>query len=231
MKPNNEEEAKGADDDFVTMDYGGGLVIKIDPAAHWQRLIEETPEDQNDSIVSGHHWMIVLFDINLPQDQKNRFWEDYQQPEAEKNRKKALKGLAWVNYEAERDLLNHTLWEHEQREKAIAEKNEEACKLAWDGMALTGIKFADLVHALDYKAFERMAKILKEGKTPVSDAPKGGEHSDAGQMLRHFIRLHLETRGLPTKKELREACGLTDDPKRASSLMKELGLSGLPQAS
>ena len=49
-------------------------------------------------------------------------------------------------------------------------------------------------------------------------------------MLREFVTLYIETRSLPTKKALRQACGLGDleNEKTAAKMMKTLGLWGLP---
>lgn len=218
-------------DEPVNLDFGGGLVLPIVPSQHWEKLFQESDKERQESVIDEMHWLVVLHDMDLPQDAKDRFWQAFSEPAAITERKKALHGLTFVNYEKERDFLNNANWEHESREQDLAAGNTDSLKMGWNDLASIGMQFAAMVHARDYKAFERMAKILKEGKTPVSDTPKGGEHSDAGHMIRQFIRLHLESRSLPTKKELRGACGMAKDMKRASDLMKTLGLSGLPQAS
>ena len=198
----------------------------------WKALAKMAESDVNSSVIDCWHWIIVLPVMDISPAAKSKFARAFETPDAAKERQKALHGLKANNFMAESDLIDWAKAWYNSLLETVANGDAAGEEITRSFLGEIGERFAALARSGDYKSFERMAAIIKNGGTPVSD--RGGEHSEPGIMIRHFIRLHIASRGLPSKKELRVACGLTDsieDKNAARRTMIKLGLSGLPEAS
>ena len=81
---------------IVKMDLGG-LQYEVDVEREWQEFKDESFENQLDSVISSYFWMSQIFGVELPQEAKNKFWKDFQRPDAERAREVAAYGLRNVN--------------------------------------------------------------------------------------------------------------------------------------
>jgi hypothetical protein len=212
----------------------GGLSYEADVERHWECLLADPVKDQLATVADGMHWLTVLPWLSGSKDQRNKFWSIYDDAEAGRMRLVATYGLAATNYAPDRDFLNLAAMAHDNRQEAIspATGTEKKQKASWSEMALLGLQFAEMIAKRDHNRLLRLSQIVKAGGTPIKqdkDKLRGGPKSPAGKMFRQFVLLHIKSRELPTKKELREACGM--DVKTANKVMKSLGLLGLPQAS
>lgn len=211
-----------------------GIKYLVDPEKAWREFIAQPFSEQLETACFPHHWIVQLHRIDLPLEARERFWKSYREPAAEKARNIAINGLCRVNYEKERDLLNAAIWGIEGMEQdRSSEPWASTLGEQVNSFGHIGMQFAELVAAGDHKAIARMAAIVKAGATPATDKPRGGEDGRAGELFREFCQFHRNTRSLPTKKQLRELCGMSDeiaDVKSFGKLLKQLGLDGLPQA-
>jgi hypothetical protein len=207
----------------------GGLHYEQDIDREWQEFQQKGFEDQLDAAISSFFWMRHIFGIELPQEAKNRFWEDFQRPDAERAREAAVYGLRYVNNLALFELLKSGMDFIENRDNGIYANDPEGARM---DIQIIGLRFAELASKRDYKDFRRMADMIQNGGIP--DSNRGGEDTLHGQIVREFCQHVANFRTLPTKKQIRESLGIDGDDKSKHELLrkslKELGLSGLPQA-
>jgi hypothetical protein len=201
----------------------------IDPVEQWSLLLEETPEDQLISIVPVSHFLTHLPLMNVPSNMANRFIKEYGRPEKEHARSVAAFGLVetshgeqWMLWDRARHFADAAgitcAWgDHKPSEKFI---NTLA--------RIVALGFSEIVANKDVPALRRMISIIESQDMPKGI--RGGPCSEEYDMLLNFSKLHLRDKSLPTKKQLREACGLNDlaSKKLAEKRMKKLGLWGLP---
>jgi hypothetical protein len=210
--------------------YGDGPEFAVEADQRWQDLLSAAPEEQVQRIAEQRHWVDQLHWSGLSREEQEQFWHPFAAEDACENRLAALMGLAVANNSKALALLNAALEESGRRADAIKEGrfgDDERTMLA-----VLGLQFAELVDSGDHDTLGKMAAILKAGALVIPPKNRGGEHSDPGRMLRAFCKLHLETRSLPTKKQLRTECGIGDSDEelaKAKRLRKHLGLSGLPE--
>ena len=203
----------------------GGLTLDIDVDTDWKRLLADTPQDQVAEISTGFHFLIHLGAMRLPYSIKTRFLSCYSAPAAVKARDVAIDGLVSVNHEAELHIIREAA---EFQHNRLAGKYRDKPDQAHSDMTLFAIGFAEIVQRRDAAALRRLISIIEAGKMP--DGERGGIGSADGEMLEKFCKLHLASRSLPTKKQLRNECGLgsLEDEKMATKRMRKLGLWGLP---
>jgi hypothetical protein len=202
-----------------------GTKLDIDADKDWKRLLEESPEEQVAAIAWDLHFLIHLGWMDLPHAIKTRFFSEYTKPAAIKTRGVAIDGLIASNYDNEMDLVTSAAQFHRDRH---AGRYKDRLEDAHCDAVLIAARMGEIVAGRDVAALRRMIAILESRGLPQGD--RGGISSEDGYMFRKFCELHIQTRSLPTKKQLREACGLGDRSweKLASKRMRKLGLWGLP---
>ena len=210
---------------------GHKLHVSID--RKWTELKKSPSEERLDCILDPTHWLTALPAIDLPEEIKDRFFANFIDPEAMRNRQIAHRGLTAANYSKEAQLVDAVLSYGDQK-KRIFEGKRDAIhdpELLMINARFICEDFCDLIEEGNIPALRRIINIVENG-IRVPSSQRGGLGSVAGQMLLQFSSLHIYSRSMPTKKQLREACGLGDrvDEKVAAKMMKELGLSGLPTA-
>jgi hypothetical protein len=199
----------------------------------WAELKKSPSEERLDCILDPTHWLTALPAIDLPEEIKDRFFANFTEPEAIRNRRVAHRGLTAANYSKEAELVDAVLSYGDQK-KGIFEGKRDAIhdpELLMINAHSICEDFCELIEEGNIPALRRIINIVENGmRVPISQ--RGGHSSVAGQMLLQFSSLHIYSRSLPTKKQLREACGLGDraDEKVATKMMKDLGLFGLPTA-
>lgn len=209
----------------VTLELEGvGVTIDIDE--NWQGLLARDHDNRLGLVSSPFHFLIHLKHMDLPEEIKNRFWTHYTTAAAVKARDVATYGLTATNSSRERYILDAAVTLHEQLAEGFYANRPES--FMYNDMLVFAMAFAEIVHNRDAAALRRMVKILEDGGLASNE--RGGVGSADGDMFEKFVVLHIETRSLPTKMALRNACGLGDraDYKVASKRMKKLGLWGLP---
>lgn len=209
----------------MKISYAGLPSIKIDPDKHWQDLKSMPIQDQRESVTTVLHFLFQIHEINLPQKIKERFLQYYCDQSAIMARDVAFKGLTEKNRAEVLLLVSITQSFIDSRNNSEFADNLE------DGLhalAPIGFKFAEIIEKRDVAALRRIINIIES--KGASEGSRGGIGSEDGCMLEKFCDLHLATRSLPTKKALRDACGLgaREDEKLATKRMKKLGLWGLP---
>jgi hypothetical protein len=202
-----------------------GITFDVDVDAHWKRFLGDTPPNQLGSISTDLHFLIQLGCMDLSYPIKTRFLKFYSDPSKIKHRGISINGLVSTNYEAELNILREAaLFQH----KRTTGKYRDNLDVAHMDMTSFAVEFAEIVQRRDVPALRRMINIIEAGGVPSGE--RGGVGSADRYMLEMFCKLHLATRSLPTKKQLRNACGLgkLEDEKLAAKRMKKLGLWGLP---
>jgi hypothetical protein len=211
----------------VEVDLGNGIKYHVDTEEQWAEFSSEEFSGQLESVICPFFWAVQFNNNDLPLADKNKFYDDFQRPEAEHAREIAVRGLKHVNNWPLFRLLKDAMdWEKNRQSGHNAKHTEAAISDA----AVIGAEFAELAAKKDYRAFRRMADMLQAGGIPPGD--KSGEESLSGQIVREFCLHFVNHRTLPTKKQLREKLGLSTEKFETEPLrkaMKELGLSGLPQ--
>ena len=200
--------------------------IMIDIDEHWKGLLERPAEARLGMVSSPFHFLIHLQHMGLPDAIKERFYSNYCKPSAVKARDVALWGLVGSNYSNEMRIIQAAEDFNQRRAEGFYKDHPDLFEMNLLGFA---IGFADILRDSNTSALRRMVKILESGGLPQSE--RGGLDSEDGYMLEKFVELHLESRSLPTKKALRDACkiGGLNPEEVAAARMKKLGLSGLPE--
>jgi hypothetical protein len=216
-----------------------GVKFDIDTDVLWENLISEPFESQLATIADIHHFAYHIDHLKLSKKEADRFIEAYRKPQAMKARQVAIQGLASANHSDALDILRSAS-ACVKRGARIAEKinpMEEPLDLTQELQEVSllglGARLVEIVGMGDFKKLEQMARLLRDGKIPATDKPRGGEDAQIGQMFRDFCQLHINLKGLPTKKQLRVACGIGPDHEgmeQARRMMNKLGLSELPHA-
>ena len=168
-----------------------------------------------------------VFDmLDAPREVISRFRKSYNSPEAREKRFAAIVGIQKHADTELSNLMNDAVAYH----RRMREADRDIDMAGVDAMAIAE-RLAALVAAGDHRPFQRMAAIVKSGG--AREGEKGGKHSVDGMVFDAFCRFVFESQKLPTKKELRERCGLTAG-KMEGKLFREacnrLGLAGLPAA-
>ncbi|MCX6880759.1 MAG: hypothetical protein NTW21_44185 [Verrucomicrobia bacterium] len=202
-----------------------GMTLKVDVDEAWKRLLSDAPQKQVASISTGFHFLIHLGCMALPYAIKTRFLSHYSAPKAIKARDIAIDGLVAVNHERELHILEQAGAFHHNLTTGKYRDDDDRMNM---DMLLFAVGFAEVVYKRDAAALRRMINIIEAGRMPPGE--RGGVGSADGYMLEKFCELHLATRSLPTKKRLRNECGLggLENEKIAAKRMKKLGLWGLP---
>ncbi|MES2658141.1 MAG: hypothetical protein V4689_05960 [Verrucomicrobiota bacterium] len=211
----------------ITTWHFGDLPVPVDADEQWDDMKNSTFAEQIEKIADGFFWIIQLPWIDLPATIRETFWEEFMSPGKERARKIAVFGLKYCNNEELFQLLLDSIGCEKSRSSG---KFKDSPDYALQSFALIGVKFAEMASKKDHRIFQQMADIIKAGG--IDGGVKGGEDSFNGQVIRDFCQLVLAERTLPTKKQLRESLGLSDDKVDTEKLriaLKELGLGGLPR--
>jgi hypothetical protein len=205
-----------------------GCEATFDADDDWRALGTLSESDILDTLAGTLHWQIQLPWMTESESIRQKFWKAYSTPKAEEARNVAIFGTVWNNHDDELLLLQRAT--SFRRSIAAGAYAEKPSKSLLESAGAIGLRFAELAAAGDPAPFLRMAKILKEGGMPAAAKPRGGIRSEDGRMFAAFCRLYVKARKLPSKRDLRRACGLADrvNEKLATKRMTKLGLSGLP---
>jgi hypothetical protein len=217
--------AKPKKKNLVKINYAALPTFKVDADQNWAELKSLPIHDRREQAISILHFLIQIHEIDLPEKIKNRFLKFYCAPDAIKARDVAFSGLTFANHEKESVMIDcaqdflarrdHGKFKDDQNEGLFA-------------LAPIALQFAEIIEKRDVPALRRIIAIIESKGAP--DGSRGGIGSEDGYMLEKFADLYLATRSLPTKKALRDACGLGKraDEKMASKRIDKLGLKGLP---
>lgn len=220
-----------------------GIDVRVDPDSYWKDFLNwEAAERAMAIATNGLHWRVILDGIDLPERTKKKFWRGFVADAALENRKRALMGLVLARREDEINLIERTRELMNRSEEAVRKRVgacqegdfQEILKVVelWEpAWASIGSEFAKLIREKNFRALRNIADLLERGVEIGAESMKGGKDSPDGKVLRAFVNLHTENRGLPTKGELRLESGLTngrEDEKAASKSISKLGFSGLP---
>jgi len=217
--------------------FGKKFNVNVDDL--WNDLLSKSFESQLETIADIHHFAYHVDWLGISKLDADKFFEAYRRPGAIKARKVAIQGTTRANHGDAIDILHRASECAERGAKIAAKADSPEESLAYTSEAqetdllCLGARLAEIAGLGDYKTLEQMARILKRCETPPDKKARGGEYAEIGQMFRKFCQLHIELRGLPTKKKLREACGIgsdSDEMERARKMMVKLGLDELPQA-
>lgn len=199
--------------------------LRIDVDKWWQTLLAMPPAERVGAALSPWRITINMVGVELPDRIKNRFLDHFLDPEAEDARAVALGGLVAANHDREMGIIESARQFDRRR---LAGEYAGRLEDAAGDMILFAPCFAEIVANRDVSSLRRMINILEAGGLPAGE--RGGIGSADGYMLEKFAELHVASRSLPTKKALRDACGLgkNEDEKISSKRMNKLGLRGLP---
>lgn len=219
------EKTMSTKKNVVEVSFDGLPTIKTNADKEWEKLQSLPIQERREKSISILHFVIQIHVIDLPEKIKARFLKHYCEPKAIHARDVAFSGLKQTN--ARRscemiDCVNDFLRSRDQND--FADDSEDGLY----ALAPIALQFAEIVEKRDVTALRHIIALI-ESKGTIEGA-RGGIGSEDGYMLEKFCDLHLATRSLPTKKALRDACGLGEriDEKTAAKRMKKLGLWGLP---
>jgi hypothetical protein len=216
--------------------FGVKCFVNVDEM--WNRLLEQPFDKQLQTIAHIDHFAHHVDHLGLSKEHADRFIEVYRNPIAVRARQVAVHGLVNANYSNAISILQNAA-DCVERGAIIRGEMQTSHSMEWihqsqkTALFCLGARLAEIVAMGEYKQLEQMAKILKGDKKDLDHNKRGGEHAERGNMFREFCRLHVASRALPTKKQLRAACGYGEDNqsvKVASDNMKDLGLGALPEA-
>ena len=168
-----------------------------------------------------------VFDtITTPPDEVASFRKSFDCNKARERRIVAMVGIQEHADAALAALLNDALAYH----KCSEDENCDPDMIGVEAMRIAE-RLAALVNAGDHRPFQRMGAIVRNGGARKGE--KGGEYTVEGIVFDKFCHFVCEVKKLPTKKELRELCGLASskgDEKLFREACNRLGLAGLPTA-
>jgi hypothetical protein len=205
-----------------------GFQMEVDIDRKFEEFKKMPFDQQLDEAISSEFWMSQIFGASLDEASMKRFWNEFQEPAAERARWVAVDGIAVVNNAYLFDIMKEAIDFKSSREAGDYENDRRLGEL----MAMRlGLIFANLVARKDPAYFRRMEAMIESGGN--LDGSRSGEDSFQGQIVREFCQFFANTRRLPTKKQIRENLGIdSDDKSQIEALRKaliKLGLSGLPQ--
>ncbi len=202
-----------------------GIDCKIDGEKHWRDFTAQSSEERLTQCSDSIHFLIQLHFMDISEKIRNRFLKYFSTPAAQASRKGAIDGLVAKNYAQADHLLSLAQSFIRDRDSGEYSTDTDSGMAA---MAAIALGFADIINNRDVSSLQRMIKIIENKGVP--DGVRGGVGAEERYMLEKFTELHLTSRSLPTKKALRDACGLgaREDEKLATKRMKKFGLWGLP---
>ena len=213
---------KSEDGERFTEVRFGIIAATISVDQWWRTLDCASYEGLMESVNSHHHWLAVLPWMDVDSEIKQRFFDQFSDAEATEERRAAMCGVNVKNHEREVDLVKQSLEFH----RAYIAGEAISSHTTW-----LALEFSKLIVAKDVKAIRRIITIMKiKNERYELLSERGGDGSAKGEMIRKFCWLIRKKRSLPTKKQLRLACHLSDltQEKFAAKTMKCLGLFGLP---
>lgn len=214
---------------ITTVTIAGRVPVLVDADRAWSEFKASPFEEQVAEIATCFFWQIQLPWIDLSEDGRQCFWDEFSKNEAVEARTVAVHGIRFSNNIDRLKLLNDAI--NFQRNLNAGRFKEDNADNFQSGAISIGLRFAELAEKKDHRAFQAFADIFKTGG--IEGGNRGGEDSFHGQVIRDFCQLVLTGRTLPTKKLLRESLGLSSEKPDAENLrvaLKSLGLSGLPLA-
>lgn len=189
-------------------------------------------------------WHFVLPWLDNPQPEKDQFWESFNLPDAEEQRRVALSGVKFKNYTKERQVLGlvdefkallgivpiHANIATGPLSQSISPTDEQRKTLLDEILKRLGGWLLEAVLS-DHTAPKRLHELLKSNKADQSEYYD--QPTVPGRFFKAFaLELSINWR-LPTKKKVRNAAGFGDsntDEITASRAFRKLGLAGLPEA-
>lgn len=213
---------------ITTITKGSLPALNLDAGESWKEWVSLTPSERCEEMGTWH-FTIHLPHMDLPPRIKKRFWNHFSCAKAEIARAVAAMGTKAANHCSEMSLALDAIGFHQDIKSGRIKNELKNGKNP--GLAIAA-KFSEMAFSVaksgDAAPLRRLITILESNMLPIGD--RGGISSEDGFMLQQFTELHTATRSLPTKAELRKACGLNklDDKKLADKRMKKLGLAGLP---
>ena len=202
---------------------------EVDADDHWETFLAKSSRERCVTMANQLHFVIQLPHIDLTEKIKRKFWDHFATEKADRVRNAALYGTKEANHEGEFLSVRLALNFHNTRIEGGYRDRLEDFKNDSVGLALT---FSEMIASRNVPALRRIITIIEEKGMPDGKRSGCGSGcgSELGYMLEKFAELHATTRSLPTKAQLRKACGLnrTEDKKPADKMMNKLGLKGLP---
>lgn len=205
------------------------ISIPVDADEAWNEFKVLPFAEQVAEVATWFFWQIQLPWIDLPEDTRKRFWNEFSKPEASEARAVAVHGIRFANNSDALQLLNRGI--QFQRDLISGRFKNDEGNGGFQTAAFIGMQFAEMASKKDHRLFCQLADIIKAGG--IDGGTKGGEDSFNGQVIREFSQFVSTNRTLPTKKKIRDALGLSNekpDCERLRESLKELGLKGLPSA-
>lgn len=211
-----------------------GVKFSRDVDELWRLLTARSFEDQMEIISDIHHFAHHIDWMGISKPAADKFIEVYCTPAAVKARRVAIGGTARANHNTAISIIQSASDCAARSAKvSSAKKSDFIIEVQTCELIGLGAQLAEIVKSGDYKKLEQMAAVLKNGPPLLSIKSRGGEDAEIGIVFREFCRLHIEMRGLPTKKQLRDACGFghdSEEVERMRKILKDLGLSEIPKA-
>ena len=187
--------------------------------------------DSTIAFTTEQFWHPMLPWLENSQDQIDLFWKHFNVPAASERRLQAAQGRAITNHGGERSIVGlakeiYGLRSPTETETLLFSKFKDPDQRR--GIHDLGmIKLAEWVLEAvmnDHQAPRRLYDVLTSQPDP--------QRGKIGDIFNAFVSLVGKNERLPTKKQVRHAAGLGDDPeeyKTANKAYGKLGLSGLPE--
>ena len=213
--------------DNITRVNFAGLAMEFTPekvTARWQDFSSSPLAEQVQRVCGDAHWMIHGLSLNVPSEIFLRFWKAFDTPKCEKARAVAVIGLKNANHQEAIHIVEEAK-EFDERRRLAQSEYAQCC--AWTFAS----RLSEAIVNGNVLLMKQILAVMEAEKQKASNPNRrGGSCSEDGYMFQQFTKLHAESRSLPSKAQLRRACGLNnlEDKKTADDRMKKLGLWGLP---
>jgi len=201
---------------FSKVEIHDGKTMDVDYDEELRGMIGLDETEIIEQLSWSFYWAVALPHIESDKEFADNFLSDFS--ENKDARMKAVYGNARIDRNQDVLLLDLALKESER----LKVGGGHSVRM----LTAIGAIFRDLVGKEDYRSLEKMAEIMKN--KGVKRGNRGGLESNRGRLFQSFCVCHLKLGRLPTKREIRDHAGVSEEGRLdADKDLKRIGLGRL----